>query len=276
MTSLSDGVAYIDAHVHIWDRSVMHMPWIDDDHVLTSVQRAGVARSEPGDISYDGSNEVLLVEAGVSPQDQDLELRLMRQAAARDSRVRGIVVPVRSEAADTISSARAREVIGLRGSVSDLSTLLTRHVDAVTAMNLTCEVLSHQETPQDVIALARKHTGVRFVVDHIPPSSDAIATYGASNLNNLAVKLSPATRRRTASTGQLLADAVSAFGIENCMWASNWPVGTGEEVSLTPERWWRHCCRVLGNDTSILRAIGKSNVDKWYSMLNPASRHANV
>ena len=173
--------AVIDSHVHVWDPTRAHYPWLAEAPSLN--RRFDLSDVEPEHDSA-GVVAVVLVQAA---DDLD-DTRLMLEIAASNPRVAGVVgwVPL----LDPIAAARALDrwcdepIVGVRHLIHrdpDPDLLADRRIDDVLMMlaerHLTFDVCAETEHLLRLVpALAERHPSLTLVIDHLakPP----IATGG--------------------------------------------------------------------------------------------------
>lgn len=233
----------IDSHQHFWDYCPEDYDWISDEMAVirrefTPDDLQAVARPA----GLDGS---VVVQAR-----QTLgETAWLLDLAAQDPFLKGIVgwVPLVAPDIDSVLDDFAAQpaLKGVRHVLpgqSDLSFILapefTRGIRALTARNLTYDILITASQLTDAIALVDLHPNQKFVLDHIakptiegPPPSNWV--HDITNLAarpNVSCKFSGVVNevRLPQWTSDLLAPyfdtVLNAFGPNRLMFGSDWPV----------------------------------------------------
>jgi L-fucono-1,5-lactonase len=244
----------IDAHQHFWDPARAEYTWMTDDVALLR------RRFYPDDL------EPLLREHGVTGtvvvqarQSLD-ETRELLELAASTPFVLGVVgwVDLTGDVAAQLAEFEGTPLVGIRHLVHDeadpvwlLRDDVQHGLAAVGAAGLVYDLLVRVRELPAAIETARRHTGVRFVLDHVakrPAEASAGRAWerGIADLSecaNVSCKISGLfTEADPAGTA---ARALSWFGPERCMWGSDWPVtllaaGYGDGLAL------------VGDDPSVL------------------------
>jgi L-fuconolactonase len=231
----------IDAHVHVWDASRVHYPWLAEARGLRRQYGLPDVHDELRDAGVDG---VVLVQAADDPADTDL----MLEAARDDDIVAGVVAwaPLVDPpaVARLLEAWAAGPVVGVRHLVHrdpDPGFLLDPRVhdslELVGGAGLAFDVCA--ETT-DLLALvprlARQHPTMTFVIDHLakPPIREqgwhpwAALVTDAAACQNVVAKLSGLNT--AASPGWTSRDfvpyvdhALERFGPDRVMYGGDWP-----------------------------------------------------
>jgi L-fuconolactonase len=245
----------IDSHVHIWDPSQVHYPWLVD---APSLDRRFDLTDVEDEHRAAGVVAVVLVQAA----DHLDDTRLMLRAATADPRVAGVVgwVPLLDPRAAERSLERWRHdpIVGIRHLAHrdpNPDLLLDPRVDDVLTMlaerQLTFDVCAETEHLLRLVpGLAERHPTLSLVVDHLakPP----IATQGwqpwaqlvadAAAAPNVTMKLSglntaAAVGARAADYRRYVDHALTVFGPNRMMYGGDWPFALLAADSYTPV--WR-------------------------------------
>lgn len=237
----------IDAHLHLWDPSVIGFDWLSGDfdrRLAVDEARAAVAALEP-------SRRFIFMEAGARPAEA---LREIDWVASLNLPIVGMIAFAPLEQGEGVATHLAE--LGLRDRVVGVRRLLQgedagfAQADAfitgarlVAAAGLPFDacVRTHEQL-RDVIALADAVPNLSIVLDHLgkpavgTPAAPAPAagTIWARDLADLAArpntscKLSglPGESADGFSAAQLrpfLDVALDAFGPDRVMYASDWP-----------------------------------------------------
>jgi L-fuconolactonase len=233
----------IDAHQHFWDPAVEDYPWLADDD-LAPVRR----RFDPGDLEpvlrEHGVSGTVLVQALGSAG----ETRRLLAIAETTPFVLGVVgwidltAPDVASALDVLAGAA---LVGIRHQVQDerdpawlLRSDVQRGIAAVGDAGLAYDLLVRPAQLAAAIETARRHPGLRFVVDHVakPPIRDGdIAEWARgleqlAKLPNVSCKLSGLVLEadweawRAKELVPYYRHALDWFGPERCMFGSDWPL----------------------------------------------------
>lgn len=236
----------VDAHQHFWDPARAEYSWMTDD-VAPLRRRFGVEDLEPL-LREHGVTGTVVVQARQSLD----ETRDLLAIAAATPFVLGVVgwVDLTGDVAAQLAEFEDVPLVGIRHLVHDeadpewlLRDDVQRGVAAVGDAGLVYDLLVRVRELPAAIETARKHTGMRFVLDHVAkPPADAHAhrtwERGVDELAgcaNVACKISGLfTEAEPAATAAL---ALRLFGPERCMWGSDWPVtllaaGYGDGLAL--------------------------------------------
>lgn len=253
----------IDAHQHFWDLAHNRHPWLQDVPPIpfrygdyTALRRNYL----PADFRRDcGAHRVVktvYVEAEWDPQDPVGETRWVSALAAAHGLPNAIVAQAwldRAEVAEVLAAqaafplvrgvrhkpraaaSPAAVVVGAPGSMGDLRwragyALLERH-------GLHFELQTPWWHLAEAGDLARAFPGTRIVLNHtgLPAdrSAEGLAGWGAAMrafaaCPNVAVKISglglPDRPWRVEDNAPIVREVIATFGVERCMFASNYPV----------------------------------------------------
>lgn len=236
----------VDSHQHYWDPALADYPWITDD--IAFLRR----RFDPGDL------EPLLRAHGVAGtvvvqarSDLDETRELLALAAGTPSLL-GVVgwLDLTGDVEAQLDGLEG-PLVGVRHAVHDeadrewlLRDDVQRGIAAVGAAGLAYDLLVRARELPAAVETARRHPGVRFVLDHCgkaPASNHDEWAHGVaalSGLPNVVCKLSGLfTEFDPAGTAEL---ALGWFGPERCMFGSDWPVCLlaseyGDALSVLPD-----------------------------------------
>jgi L-fuconolactonase len=232
----------LDAHHHFWDPLLADYPWMTDD-VAAIRRRFGPEDLEPL-LRQNGVDGTVIVQARASLD----ETRLLLETAEATPFVLGVVGWIDltdPEAARLLAELHSGHLVGIRHQVHDepdpawlLRPDVQRGIAAVGAADLAYDLLVRPVELPAACETAKRHPGVRFVVDHLakPPlrggntGSWAEALESLAELPNVTCKLSGLVTEADPSTwrnGRLVEyhrRAIEWFGPERCMFGSDWPV----------------------------------------------------
>jgi L-fuconolactonase len=275
----------IDTHHHFWRTAAQEQPWRSPAHTELAVD------FEPADLApllaATGVEATVLVESVDTPDEND---RLAAYAAAFP-RVAGVVgwLPLADPAAARAELARADRTrwCGVRCLVArePLDWLDPDLMASLAAARLAWDVVPVTEAQvEGVVALARRVPELRIVVDHLarPPLetgdldgwSDRLAALAACP--NVALKLSIGIDLLTswerwdpAVIAPAVAHAVTAFGPERLMLASNWPVVTLRADYATALHDLEAAAVAAGVDDAGLAEVRTGTARRWYGLPRP-------
>jgi len=232
----------VDAHHHFWDPLLADYPWMTDD-VAAIRRRFGPEDLEPL-LRAHGVDGTVIVQARASLD----ETRLLLETAEATPFVLGVVGWIDladPEAARALAELRGRRLVGIRHQVHDepdpawlLRPDVQRGIAAVGAADLAYDLLVRSVELPAAYETAKRHPGVRFVVDHLakPPlrggdmGSWAEGLESLAALPNVTCKLSglvteaDASARHTGGLFEYHRRAIEWFGPNRCMFGSDWPV----------------------------------------------------
>ena len=237
----------VDAHHHLWDPAERDYPWMTGR--LAAIRR----RFDPDDLrpllAAAGVDATIAVQAVSSPA----ETRHLLAVAAGGGPVAGVVGwadltdPGVAEALDRLRAAPGGDrLVGIRHQVHDepdaawlLRPDVQRGIGAVGAAGLVYDLLVRTRELPAALETARRHPGVRFVVDHAAkpriaagprdPAWEA-AMAPLAGLPNVHCKLSGLVTEadwgawRPADLRPYVDRALDWFGPERCLFGSDWPV----------------------------------------------------
>jgi L-fuconolactonase len=272
----------IDSHQHFWNYYPEDYSWITDD--MAVIRRD----FEPNDLK--AAAQPCGIEGSVVVQaSQSLgETNGLLDLAANDSFIKGVVgwVPlIEEDIEDTLDSFAPRPALkGVRHVLQgqDLSFLqgpaFNRGIRALTARDLTYDILIFSTQLAETIAFVDLHPTQRFILDHIakptiegPPSADWVNQINVlAQRQNVACKFSGLVSRvRLDSwTPELLRPyfdvVLSAFGSDRLMFGSDWPVCL---VQTEYDRWVRfvESCAGSLSPAESAQILGGSATN-WYQL----------
>ena len=236
----------IDAHVHLYDPSVVRYGWMRGKPALEGAHGLAELDAARGQVEIEG---LVWIEVGADPGQHQGEPRWIADLAAHESRIRGIVAhaPLEHGAAAAAEIERLLEHRPLKG----VRRLLQDEADAAFCLrpgfiegvrllarhDLSFDICVYHRQLAAALELARRCPEVRFVLDHLgkpgiqgglmEPWRTQIEALAA--LPNVWCKISGMiteaghdwTRERLRP---YLDHALEAFGSERVMFGSDWPV----------------------------------------------------
>ncbi len=244
----------LDAHVHFWDPRARHHAWLSE---LAPLQR----RFGPEDLDT-GHHELIgavFVQADCQDDEALDEVRWVGRLAADHPVIRGIVAYAQlheGRSAQRHLEALAAEglVVGVRRLLQGLpseaitSRMLISGVRLLPDWGLTFDLCATHDQLPAVIELVGACPRTSFILDHVgkPPVAsgriepwrqDLIRLAACPNvvckLSGLATEAAPG--RGLQGVRPYLEHALSIFGPQRCMIASDWPVAT---LQTTVQRWF--------------------------------------
>jgi L-fucono-1,5-lactonase len=236
----------VDAHHHFWDPARAEYPWMTDE--VAPLRRRFDADDLRPLLREHGVTGTVVVQARQSLD----ETRDLLAIAASTPFVLGVVgwVDLAADVKSQLAELERTALVGIRHLVHDeadpewlLRDDVQRGVAAVGETGLVYDLLVRVRELPAAIETARRHDGMRFVLDHAakaPADPDAHRRWehgvaGLAELPNVACKISGLfTEADPAGTA---ARALQWFGPERCMWGSDWPVtllaaGYGDGLAL--------------------------------------------
>jgi L-fuconolactonase len=233
--------AVIDSHVHVWDPSRVHYPWLAEARSLD--RRFDLSDVEP-ELDAAGVGMVVLVQAA---DDLD-DTRFMLEIAATSARVAGVVgwVPLLDPTAAVHALERWHDqpIVGVRHLIHrdpDPDLLADRKIDDVLAMlaerRLTFDVCAENEHLLRLVpGLAERHPNLTLVIDHLAKPPIAVGGWqpwaqlltDAAAAPNTVVKLSglntaAAPGASSDAYRRYVDHALEMFGPERTMYGGDWP-----------------------------------------------------
>lgn len=257
--------ARIDAHVHLWDRALDPQDWIDPITMAAIDRDFGTAELATM-LSSTDMDSAIVVQASNSLEES---LRLVRS----DRRVvAGVVVWVDlqgnvTDQLDRVGRTANVPIVGVRHLVHidpDPEWLLRPEVGAGLAAleeaDLAFDLVVRDWQLRQAAAVAGRHPGLRFVLDHLggPLADDADPARWEDGLRTLAAlpntsaKLSGLTSGlapgawTAADLRPVVTTAFDAFGAGRLLYGSDWPLA--ELGGGAPA--WRHAVDELLTDLS--------------------------
>ncbi|MBG7704716.1 amidohydrolase family protein [Streptomyces sp. MC1] len=235
--------AGVDAHVHLWDRSVHPQDWIDAE-TMAPIARDFDASDLSGMLASTGLDRAVVVQSSNSLEES------IRLAGLDSPVVAGLVawVDLAAEVGpqlDRIRMNAAVPVVGVRHLAHidpDPQWMMREEVSAgLTVLEregLCFDLVVREWQLPQAIHLATRHSGLRFVLDHLggPPEPGQDRSGWASRLRELARRPNVVAKVSGLTSGlapgswcaaDLAASvtvAVESFGPERLLYGSDWPL----------------------------------------------------
>jgi L-fuconolactonase len=169
----------IDTHVHLWDTTYLHRPWLEEEPLLNRPYGLDQYQEQTSDLSI---KAIVCVEADVLPEERLQEVRWLSDQARQNFLIQGIVAaaPMGDEERpsvrsflDTLVTIDSR-VKGVRRNIQGemmpgfcVRPNFVNDVQMLSEYDLSFDLcLKHRQLP-DVIELVRQCPDTRFVLDHV-------------------------------------------------------------------------------------------------------------
>jgi L-fuconolactonase len=249
-------VRIVDAHVHFWDPSVLHYPWLEG----TSLDRAFLPEDYAAAVGERESGapiaKLVFVECNCRPEEARREVEFVERLAReegepREPCVAGIVAFADVADAEQLDGTLdalscSHQVKGIRHNIQghpagfSVQPAFVKGVRAVGRRGLTFDLCVTHDQLSEVRDLVRQCPDTRFVLDHCgkPAIRDRcperwradIARLAAHEnvcckLSGLLTEAAPA-RWREEDLIPYAGWVVECFGSERVMYGSDWPVLT--------------------------------------------------
>lgn len=236
----------VDAHHHVWDPSRADYPWMTDE--LASIRRLFTPDDLAPLLVANHVDATILVQTRSSVD----ETREFLATAAATPFIRGVVGWVNltdPAVGDTIAALRdgpgGERLVGIRHQVHDepdpdwlLREDVGRGIRAVSDAGLAYDLLVRTRELPAALALARRESGTRFVIDHIAkpsirngevqPWADRIGAF--ASLEHVACKVSGMVTEadwrhwRPSDLAPYVDQVLGVFGPRRLLFGSDWPV----------------------------------------------------
>jgi len=245
-------LAIVDAHIHVWDLAALSYPWLTTryDHAAPFAPYHAICRNYLiPDLQEDAGTlrltKAVHINAAVGHPDPVEETAWVQQQADKHSFPLGIIAGIDLSAQTCeVELERHREYMAFRG-VRMLSFGRDIYADPGTlaglsrlqAADLVCDVDVTLPCFHAVAKAALRHPSLRMVVGHAGLPTSRSAEYFKSwsaglralaTVENVICKISGlGMYDRSWSVESIrpwIETCLDAFGIERCMFASNWPV----------------------------------------------------
>jgi L-fuconolactonase len=272
----------IDAHIHVWDPTVLSYPWLDADVELrrpflpTDLERVA------------GAGEWVMVQAEARHDQSLAELEWIAGLAASEPALRGMVVraPVelgRAVSAELEQLATNRLTVGVRRLIQDEPPGLAQGgsfiagVRTVGEFGLPFDICVRAAEREDVAPLVDACPDVTFVLDHMGKPDIARGEWepwraqlaDLARRPNVVCKLSGLTSEagpgwHEGSVRPYLEHALDLFGPQRCMFGSDWPVAT---LTTAYARWLDLVTDVVAEcSDSDIEAVFAGTAERVYAL----------
>lgn len=276
--------SFIDAHLHLWDRSVFDYPWLKDADELPFSYDAD---SVP---PVDGRDGIVFIQADCLPEQGLAEARWAAQQLARLPGRAAVVAfaPLESRALgewlDELDGID--QVVGVRRLLQDEprelleSPLIARGLMQLAARNLSFDACVRHWQLADLAVLANKVPDARIILDHVgkPPvrsgwKSDETAAWRMSlgqlaALQSVSVKLSGLALEVGDGTFApqvlpYLEAALELFGADRAMVGSDFPVSSTPPNAPSYDEWF-DLVATLGSSPEETDAVLRGTASRVY------------
>jgi L-fuconolactonase len=272
----------IDAHIHLWDPTVLSYPWLDADVDLrrpflpTDLRRSG------------GAEEWVMVQAEPRHDHSIAELEWIAGLAASEPALRGMVVRAPVELGRAVSDyleqiAANRLTVGVRRLIQDEPAGFAQggsFIDGVRTVGefgFPFDICVRAAEREDVAPLVDACPDVSFVLDHLGKPAIARGEWESwreqlaelARRPNVVCKLSGLTSEagpvwHEDSVRPYLEHALDSFGPQRCMFGSDWPVAT---LTTAYARWLDLVTDVVaGCSNSDIEAVFAGTAERVYAL----------
>ena len=292
----------VDPHIHLWDTQRVSYPWLDDAGVAYSGDNRLLPRRHDAAAFLRNAGEIqvqLSVNVEANPADPVAEARWLQSLAddpANHGHPHGIVAFANLSADDTPELfERLSEVRNLRGIRQILNVHSDPSYDYVGRQFMQeprwCANLKHldrfewsfdlQIYPSQAplaVQVLRDNPGVAFILDHAGMFVDRTHVAGwrqwrdglrmLSGCDNAAIKLSGFAmfdhHWTIESFRPYVLEAIDAFGVSRCMFASNFPI---DGLHSTYSALWSAYAQIVsGASDSDRELLFVSNARRYYRL----------
>ncbi len=242
-------LAVVDAHVHLWDTTLLRYDWLEHGSASTlpRIADSSLFASASAELSDEATVvAAVVVQAECHPDQARDELNLILAARAAGAPVAGIVAYAGLEKATAAQAlehlATLPEVRGVRRNIQDTEPgfckRLAPGVSLLTDYGLSFDICVRQHQLREVIELVDAAPRTSFVLDHLgKPAVGAASQQWQHDIAELAerpgvcCKLSglgteAPTGWSSADVAPYLRHAIDVFGPQRVMFGSDWPVCT--------------------------------------------------
>jgi predicted TIM-barrel fold metal-dependent hydrolase len=246
---------FVDTHVHLFDHSVDGLAWEFHDPGWEHPRLKGAFRLDAPkysvpqfrtEVRSHGVVKMVHIQAVKLDRDRVAETRWLQSVADAHGWPNAIIGPAlladESAPSDVERQAAFANFRGVRER-SDPARIDTpgfdRGVDALEAVGALCELMITLDDYDAAIAVAKRHPGVTFVLEHagLPVVSRTDAYFAqwrdavrrVAEIDNVVCKISALSSGAPSSffvdsIRRWVLGCIDAFGVERCMFASNWPI----------------------------------------------------
>lgn len=299
---MSATLRVVDPHIHLWNLDTHRYLWLEHPGVSFSGDNALLKRNFLVEdfLGETGAVEVLKVvhvEANHDPADPVAETRWL-QSLADDAAHRGL--PQGIVAGADLSAPNAPAVLEAHAAfrnVRGIRQILNVHADPLydyvgrhylrepawqrnfallEPLRLSFDLQIYPSQVDDAVALARRHPTTQLILNHTGMFVDRDRPQGwrawrdglsaLAACDNVAVKISGLAMFdhdwTVESFRPYVLEAIAAFGVERCMFASNFPV---DRLHAGYEALWKaYAATVAGCSDGEKDALFRGNAERYY------------
>jgi L-fuconolactonase len=277
----------VDTHLHLWDTSLFHYPWLDAIPSLNLPHLPCDYARECGSVAVEAMVFVQCETEICAFRD---EAKWVAEQAKHEPRIKGMVAwaPLENGRAVDVDLAGLAHYEILRGirriiqSEDDIDFCLQpsfiEGVRTLASFGLTFDICIDHRHMKNIIKFASMLPEVSMVLDHIgkPPIKEGLIMPWANQLRELArlphvfCKISGVATE--ADHGRWSADdlkryievAIDAFGFDRIMFGTDWPVAT---QAIAVGRWVRLLDEVMADANEIeQRKFWRDNATRFYRL----------
>jgi L-fuconolactonase len=169
----------IDTHVHLWDSTYLHRPWLEDEPLLNRSYGMKEYLEQTAGLPIEA---IVYVETDVVPEERIQEVQWVSDQAGKNPLIQGIVAaaPIGVEDRTVLPSFLGRlvaidpRVKGVRRLIQGetmpgfcVQPNFVHDIQLLSAYDLAFDLCIRHRQFSDVIELVRLCPGTRFVLDHI-------------------------------------------------------------------------------------------------------------
>jgi L-fuconolactonase len=285
----------IDTHVHLWDSTYLHRPWLEEVPLLNRPYGLEQYLEQTEALSIEAS---VCVEADVLPEERLQEVRWLSDQAHQNPLIQGIVAAAPIGVEDrTVLRSFLDPLVTIDPRVKGVRRLIqgetmpgfcvqpnfVHDIQMLSEYDLTFDLcLKHGQLP-DVIELVRQCPDTRFVLDHIgkpdirqhllDPWREQIQEL--ATLGNVACKISGMVTEAdhqhwtAEDIATYMMHVLTSFGEDRVMFGGDWPV-----LLLASSYYrWVETVDVLTSSmsSSALRKFWSENARRIYRLNNAYS-----
>jgi L-fuconolactonase len=240
----------IDTHVHLWDSTYLHRPWLEEVPLLNRSYGLEQYLEQTVGLSIEA---IVCVEADVLPEERLQEVRWLSDQARQTPLIQGIVAaaPIGIEDRTVLRNFLERlvtidpRVKGVRRNIQGetmpgfcVQSNFVHDIQMLSEYDLSFDLcLTHRQLP-DVIELVRLCPGTRFVLDHVgkPDIRQHLLDPWREHIQELAAfpnvdcKISGMVTEAdyqhwtVEDISTYIMHVLTAFGEDRVMFGGDWPV----------------------------------------------------
>jgi len=274
----------IDSHLHLWDISRFHYPWLDN---VPSIKKSFFVEDYQKETNDFAIDKMIFVQAECLPEQCIKEVEFVLEQAIKNNRIQGIVAyaPVEDHPKFKNVLRELKEikmVKGVRRMYDDdpelcCNTSFLESVNSLPAYNLSFDISVKPHSIPATIKMIKECPHTLFILDHLgkPDIENNGIELFKKNMDKLASfpnvvakisgLLTEAGSKWSLNSIQPYVDyAIKCFGYDRLLFGSDWPVLL---LAASFNEWVSNLFQILGN-TSItdLEKIFYTNAMKVYRL----------